>query len=149
MKILLFSLILIFFSSCSKDDKLTLQNNSPKNQVEDIDDNPADTNMTPEEKFSTSILLDFLNDSDDEDLADYLESEVYKLGANYSGASVVELTPSTWLLMLEKDGNTKNYLIQKFVDFTTNEDYFRMRETSLTITDVIAKGKLKTSSAGE
>jgi hypothetical protein len=93
-------------------------------------------------------MLDFLNDSDDEDLSDFLEDQVYKMGANFRGASLVELNPSTWLLMLEKDGVTKNYLIQKFVDFTTNEDYFRMKETALTITDVISRGKVKTT-AGE
>ncbi len=150
MRYIIFIFIFGFFVSCSKDDKQTQQqNNAPKNQVEDIDDNPADTNLTPEEKFSTAIMLDFLNDSDDEDLADYLENEVYKMGANYRGASLVELNPSTWLLILEKDGTTKNYLVQKFVDFTTNDEYFRMKETSLTVTDVIAKGKVKTITAGQ
>jgi hypothetical protein len=148
MRYIFFILILGLFVSCSKDDKQTQQQNAPKNQVEDIDDNPADTNLTPEEKFSTAIMLDFLNDSDDEDLSDFLEDQVYKMGANFRGASLVELNPSTWLLMLEKDGVTKNYLIQKFVDFTTNEDYFRMKETALTITDVISRGKVKTT-AGE
>lgn len=148
MRYLIFIIIIFLFASCSKEEKQ--QQNAPKKQVEDVDDNPADTNLTPEEKFSTAIMLDFLNDSDDEDLSDFLEDQVYKMGASFRGASLVELNPSTWLLMLEKDGTTKNYLIQKFVDFTTNENYFRMKETSLTITDVISKGKVKTStSAGE
>jgi len=149
MKFIILILFLMFFSSCSKDDKTTSQQtNAPKNQVEDIDDNPADTNLTPEEKFSTAILIDFLDDSSDEDLAEYLEKEIYKMNTNYRGASVVEVTPSTWLVMLEKDSTTKNYLVQKFLDFTTNENYFTMKETTLTVTDVIAKGKSKTS-AGE
>ena len=149
MKFIILVLFLMFFSSCSKDDKTTSQQtNAPKNQVEDIDDNPADTNLTPEEKFSTAILIDFLDDSSDEDLAEYLEKEIYKMNTNYRGASVVEVTPSTWLVMLEKDSTTKNYLVQKFLDFTTNENYFTMKETTLTVTDVIAKGKSKTS-AGE
>ena len=104
--------------------------------------------MTPEEKFSTAILIDFLDDSGDEDLAEYLETEIYKMNSNYRGASVIEITPSTWLVMLEKDGATKNYLVQKYVDFTTNEDYFRMKETTLTPADVFSKGRTKTS-AGE
>lgn len=145
MRYILFVLILIFFSSCSKEDKQTAQQEkAPKNHVEDLDDNPSDTNMTPEEKFSSSIMIDFLDNSDDEDLGDYLETEIYKMGANYKGASVVELNPSTWLVELEKDGAVKNYLLQKFVDFNTNDYYFKIKETPLTATDVIASGKVKT-----
>ncbi len=137
--------------SCSKDDKSTQQQTSDKKQNEE-NENPADTNLTAEEKFSSSVLVDFLNDSDDEDLAFFLETQIYKMGANYSGAAVVEVTPSTWLLSLEKDGTLKNYLIQKYIDFKTNENYFRMKETTLTLTDIISKGRNNTpnnTSAGE
>jgi len=147
MRFIILASFLIIFSSCSKDDKTT-QTNAPKNQIEDIDDDPADTNLTPEEKFSTAILIDFLDDSSDEDLAEYLEKEIYKMNTNYRGASVIEVTPSTWIVMLEKDGAEKNYLLQKYVDFTTNENYFKIKETTLTVTDIIAKGRGKTS-AGE
>jgi len=144
MKYILFAFILIFFASCSKEEKQTSkQEKAPKNQVEDIDDNPSNTDMTPEEKFSTSIMMDFL-DSDDEFLGEYIESEIYKMGVNFTGASVVELNPSTWLVMLEKDGAVKNYLLQKYVDFNTNDYYFKLRETSLTVTDVISKEEVKT-----
>ena len=134
--------------SCSKDDKNSQQNTNTQKVQQDDSDNPPDTNLTPQEKFSSSIMLDFLNESDDEALADYLETEIYKMGASYKGASVVEISPAAWLVMLEKDGNTKNFLLQKFVDFKTNEYYFDMKETSLTITDVITR-KNKKSPAGE
>ncbi|MFI5212308.1 MAG: hypothetical protein ACHQIH_05450 [Ignavibacteria bacterium] len=136
--------------SCSKDDKpqqQTTQQQTDKKQNEDTE-NPADTNLTPEEKFSSAVMIDFLNDSDDDDLASFLETEIYKMGAHYTGAAVVELTPSTWILSLEKDGAVKNFLIQKFIDFKTNEYYFSMKETTLTLTDVISRNKTKTS-AGE
>lgn len=143
MRYILFSILFVLFISCSKEEKQTSkQEKAPKNQVEDTDDNPSDTNMTLEEKFSTSIMLDFL-DSDDGALGDFLESEIFKMGANYTGASVVELNPSTWLVILEKDGTEKNYLLQKFVDFNTNEYYFRLKETPLNVTDVISRGKVK------
>jgi hypothetical protein len=148
--ILAISLISIFaLSSCSKDDKTSTQQNQQKVQNQnDENDNPADTNLTPEEKFSSSILIDFLGDSDDDDLASFLETEIYKLGASYNGATVIEVTPSTWLVQLEKDGNVKNYLLQKYVDFKTNEYYFSFKETTLTITDVISRVNKK-SAAGE
>lgn len=149
MKFLLPLLILVsvIFISCSKEDKPVTQQNQQKVQNED-NDSPADTNLTPEEKFSSSILIDFLGDSDDEDLGEFLETEIFKMGANYNGASVVEITPSTWLVSLEKDGNIKNYLLQRYVDFKTNDYYFSMKETTLTLTDVISRSKPKTS-AGE
>lgn len=138
-------IFLSFFVSCSKDEKIPTQ--QQKTQQEDVD-NPADTNLTPEEKFSSSIMMDFLNDSDDEDLADFLESEIYKMGANYKGASVVQIYPAVWFVMLEKDGKTKNYLLQKFVDLKTNEYYFNLRETQLNMTDIISRKGSKTA-AGE
>ncbi len=149
MKFILPLLILAsaVFISCSKEDKPVTQQNQQKVQNED-NDSPADTNLTPEEKFSSSILIDFLGDSDDEDLGEFLETEIFKMGASYNGASVVEITPSTWLVSLEKDGNVKNYLLQRYVDFKTNDYYFSMKETTLTLTDVISRSKPKTS-AGE
>lgn len=140
-------LLILIFVSCSKEDKTQNQPTTDKKQNEEVE-NPADTNLTPEEKFSSSIMIDFLNDADDDDLAAFLESEIYKMGGSYTGAAVVEVTPSTWLVSLEKDGATKNYLLQKYVDFKSNEYYFSFKETGLTITDVISKSKNKTS-AGE
>ena len=136
--LIIFILFLFFFSSCSKDDK---QQQQQKVQQDDSEEQ-LDTNLTPEEKFSSSILIDFLNDSDDADLSEYLETEIYKMNANYNGASVIELAPSLWLVMLEKDGSTKNYLLQKFVGFQSNENYFRMRETTITAADVISRSKI-------
>jgi hypothetical protein len=142
-----FALLIAFtFLSCSKDkdkEKVTDKQTQKNTEDEEID-NPADTIMTPEESFSSAILIDYLNDSDDEDLAGYLETEIYKMGGNFTGVSVIEATPSTWLVMLEKDNTTKNYLLQKYLNVKTNENYFRMKETPLTVTDLILKEKVKT-----
>ena len=142
MKYLLIFILSLFLSSCSKDDTATQQ----KVQNDDSDE-LLDTNLTPEEKFSSAILIDFLNDSEDEDLAEYLETEIYKMNANYNGASVIEMTPSLWLVMLEKDGSTKNFLLQKFVGFQSNENYFRMKETTLSATDVFSRSKVNIPAA--
>lgn len=143
------SLLLFVFVSCSKDDKTktnsdkqTTTQQSTDNQLPE-DNSPADTNLTPEEKFSTSVMEDFLDSTEDEDLQGFLEDEVFKNQQGYNGAAVIALSPSTWLLALEKDNNTKNYLIQKFVDFKTNDYYFRMNETQLKISDVVSGGKSK------
>ena len=139
-KYILLLAALIFVSSCSKNDdkpvtekqKQTVQN--PDTQSDD-QTSPADTNLTPEEKFSTSIMTDFLDELEDEDLQGFLEDEVFKYSNNYTGAAVISLTSSTWLLSLEKDNNVKNYIIQKYVDFKTNDYYFTMNETNLKIPD--------------
>jgi hypothetical protein len=143
-KLLIVFISLAFIITCCKESKPPPQQ---KVQSEDYD-NPADTNLSPEEKFSAAVLIDFLNDSDDEELAGYLETEIYKMGSGYKGASVAEISPAVWLVMLDKEGDTKNYLLQKFFNFKTNGYYFKIKETSLTITDIISKSRNKTP-AGE
>lgn len=143
MKYLLILLISAILISCSKEETPQTQ----QKVTQDDSDNPADTNLTAEEKFSAAILVDFLNDSEDEDLGSFLETEIYKMGANFNGASVIEITPSTWLVSLEKEGSVKNYLLQKYVDLKSNEYYFSFKETTLNLTDVISRVKPKTQSS--
>ena len=143
MKYLLILLISAILISCSKEETPQTQ----QKVTQDDSDNPADTNLTPEEKFSAAILVDFLEDSEDEDLGSFLETEIYKMGANFNGASVIEVTPSTWLVSLEKEGSVKNYLLQKYVDLKSNEYYFSFKETTLNLTDVISRVKPKTQSS--
>ena len=147
MKYIIALLTATVLISCSKEDKPVTQQKQ-QNVQQDDEDSPADTNLTAEEKFSASILIDFLGDSEDEDLAEFLETEIYKMGVNYKGISIVEITPSTWLVSFEKDSTMKNYLLQKYVEFRSNEYYFSLKESTLTITDVVSRTKPKTS-AGE
>jgi hypothetical protein len=134
-------LLIIVFSCSNEDNKQKPIDEKQSNK--DETEITQDTNLTPEEKFTVSILTDFLNDSDDEDLASFLETEIYKMRTNYNGAAIAEITPSTWIVALEKDGSVKNYILQKYVDFTTNEYYFTMKETNLNITDFIIRTKVK------
>jgi len=143
--------LLFAFQGCSKKDEKPV--NEKKQEIrqpqtpEDTVENPEDSTMTPEEQFSSAIMSDFLDDSDDEDLQDYLETEIYKYAQNYNGVSLIELSPSTWFVSFEKDGNNKNFILQKYIDFKTSDVYFRMKETSLSATDIVSKPRNK--SAGE
>ena len=136
MKSILILFVLAGLFSCSGDDK-----QDKLSDQQDDSESPADTNLTPQEKFSSSIITDFLGDPDDDDLTFYLETEIYKLAVNYKGAAVIELTPSTWFVSFEKDSTARNYLLQKYVDLRSNEYYFRFNETTLTLTDIITRGR--------
>ena len=58
--------------------------------------------MTPEEQFSSSIMTDFLGDSDDDDLQDYIETEIYKYAQNYNGVSMLSFLRVPGLFHLKK-----------------------------------------------
>lgn len=133
-------LLVLGLVSCSNDDKPAGEQQDQTTQTEE-GDTGIDSNLSSEEKFSSAILLDFLGDPEDEDLADFLESQVFSMGANYNGAAVVEITPSTWIVALEKDGAVKNHILQRYVDLKTNEYYFTFKETTLSIPDAILKPK--------
>lgn len=146
MKYFLLLVFSVFIISCSKEDKPVDQQTDKKST--DEQEIVEEINLTPEEKFSSAILDDFLDESEDDDLASFLESEIFKMGGNFNGCAVVEVTPSTWLVILEKDSTSKNYLLQKYVDFKSNENYFNMKETTLGLTDVVSRRRNKVP-AGE
>ena len=99
--------------------------------------------MSPEEKFSTSITEDFLDAPEDEDLQAYLEDELFnKYSKDFRGASLMQLTNTIWFVSLETNNTTKNFLLQKFVDFNSNDYYFVLKETTLTNADVIASANM-------
>ena len=136
MKFLLFLVLVFTFISCREETE--------RNRRDNDNEDPSDTSFTPQERFSTAILIDFLDDSNDEDLASYLETEIYRRGANYKGASVMEISPAIWFVMFQKDTVAQNFILQKFVDLKTNDYYFQLNETKLTLTDIITKNKSKT-----
>jgi hypothetical protein len=139
MRILLSAFTLLFLLSCSNEestsDKKLLSSDNQKEEIQ------SDTNLTSEEIFSSSVMSDFLSESEDDALADYLETELYRIASGFSGCSLVEISPSIWLVMFEKDNQTKNFILQKYIDIKTNDYYFRIKETGLTAEDVIGKTK--------
>jgi len=132
-----FSANLVLFTSCSKEEK-PVTNQKEQEEPE----NSQDTILSPEEKFSSSILIDFLDDYDDDDLAAYLEDELFKKAQDYRGASVLQVSNNLWFVTLESRNQSKNFLLQKFVDFQTNDYYFVLNETSLKISDIITSANL-------
>ena len=141
---IIFTFFLFLFISCSKkEEPQGVKNNNKKESVsqENSQDN-SDTAMTPEEKFSSSITLDFLDTPEDEDLTDYLENQLFKYSQSYRGASIMQLTNTIWFVTLENKNLTKNFLLQKFVDFNSNDYYFVLKETNLTTADVITGASL-------
>lgn len=133
--------IFFIFISCSKEDKQPNQKNGKDTKQET--ENPEDTIMSPEEKFSTSITEDFLDAPEDEDLQAYLEDELFnKYSKDFRGASLMQLTNTIWFVSLETNNTTKNFLLQKFVDFNSNDYYFVLKETTLTGADVISSANL-------
>jgi hypothetical protein len=144
--LVLFCFVLI---SCSKENKTTTEKQTPsKNESEEIE-NPQDTNMTPEERFSSSIMTDLLDNSDDDDLASYLEDELHKYGDTYRGTTVLQLADNLWFVTLDNPAASKNFLLEKFIDFKTNDYYFKLTETNLKISDVITPASLFRNSKPE
>lgn len=140
---LIFLFFLFSFVSCSKEEKSPQGvKNNKQQQVKPEDVDNSDTAMTPEEKFSSSITLDFLDTPEDEDLTDYLETQLFKYSQNYRGASVMQLSNTIWFVSLENNNSTKNFLLQKFVDFNSNDYYFVLKETNLTTAEVISSANL-------
>ncbi len=149
MNRLLIILLAIVLISCSKEDKSVSQKQTPEQKQKEEIENPQDTNMTPEEKFSSSIMIDFLDNSEDDDLASFLEDELYKYSDTYRGASVMQLANNLWFVTLDNPNNSKNFLLEKFVDFRTSEYYFKLTETTLKLSDVITSAGMYHSSKPE
>ena len=114
----------IFLFSCSKEEKQTKEQSKNPVQQNTEQENPADTNLTPEEKFSSSIMVDFLNDSDDEGFGDYLETEIFKMGANYDGAAVIELLQARGYYLLRK------IMLLKIISYKNTLTLIRMNTIS-------------------
>jgi hypothetical protein len=137
--LLFFVLILSVFISCSKD--------------ESEDDNESDTeesdttNLTPAEKFSTSLMADFLNEEEDDALELYLEEVFYpQYNGKYKGASITKLGNSVWLITTDEP-DEKNFTLQKFVNMKTDDYYFKLKETKMTIEDILKDGQVRSNMA--
>ena len=126
INIILFAFLIIGFMSCSKEQvKRTIEK---KVDTEATEDNEADTTaMSPEEAFSSAMVSNILN-TEDEDLQDYLEAEIYPIVKSSSKVTIDNISSSLFLMQYEEKGSIKNILIQKFYNPSKDEFFFEKRE---------------------
>jgi hypothetical protein len=93
----------------------------------EVTENDADTTaLTPEEAFSQA-MVNILN-TEDEDLQNYLEDEIYPIVKNSNKITIDNISSSLFLLQYVENGTQKNILIQKFYDLEKDEYFFEKRE---------------------
>jgi hypothetical protein len=125
IKYLFLVLIVFAFVSCSKED---IKRKIEKTTNTEVIDEDADTTaMTPEEAFSSAMVSNIL-DTEDEDLQNYLEDEIYPIVKNSNKVTIDNISSSLFLLQYVENGNQKNILIQKFYNPDKDEFFFEKRE---------------------
>lgn len=125
--ILFLSLILM---SCSKEDKTkteSKQNSTTTTQTTTNDE--ADTNMSKEEIFSSTLVQDIAGD-ENEDLEMYLEEVIYPMVSKSNKVTLEKISGSLYLLSYDDNGTLKNLMIQEFYSPSKDEMVFDKTETT-------------------
>ena len=124
-------LLTILIISCG-DDK--------KSDTETADKDESDTiSLSPEELFSSTLLEDILQSSEDDDLKSYLEEEIYSIVSNSTKVTIDRVSASLYLLSYDENGVQKNFIIQKFYNPSNLEMYFEINETETNAVDQYLK----------
>ena len=124
-------LLTILIISCG-DDK--------KSDTETADKDESDTiSLSPEELFSSTLLEDILQSSEDDDLKSYLEEEIYPIVSNSTKVTIDRVSASLYLLSYDENGVQKNFVIQKFYNPSSLEMYFEINETETNAADQYLK----------
>ncbi|MBX7045266.1 MAG: hypothetical protein K1X86_05435 [Ignavibacteria bacterium] len=129
LKIIPFVLLAILFISCSKEDKQKTegrQNQTSGQQNNAVDD--ADTNMTKEEIFSSTLVQDIAGD-ENEDLQIYLEEVIYPMVSKSNKVTLEKISGSLYLLSYDDNGTMKNLLLQEYYSPVKDEMTFDKIET--------------------
>jgi len=128
LKIIPFVLLAVLFISCSKDDKqkTEIKQNQTSTQNTAVDD--ADTNMTKEEVFSSTLVQDIAGD-ENEDLQIYLEEVIYPMVSKSGKVTLEKISGSLYLLSYDDNGTMKNLLIQEYYSLGKDEMVFDKIET--------------------
>lgn len=129
LKIIPFVLLAVLFISCSKEDKQKTdnkQNQTTSQQNNSVDE--ADTNLTKEETFSSTLVQDIAGDNN-EDLEFYLEEVIYPMVSKSNKVTLDKISGSLYLLSYDENGTMKNLLIQEYYSPVKDEMIFDKIET--------------------
>lgn len=115
------------FYSCNKDDPTKQPaNNNTKTEI--TEDEP-DTNITPQEIFSSALVQNIMGVEEDEDLEVYLEEQIYPIVSKSNKVTLDRISSSEYLLTYDDAGIRKNFILQKFYDPVKDEFVFEKKET--------------------
>lgn len=128
LRIIPFVLLAVLFISCSKEDKQKTETKQNQNSTQNADVDEADTNMTKEEVFSSTLVQDIAGD-ENEDLQIYLEEVIYPMVSKSSKVTLEKISGSLYLLSYDDNGTMKNLLIQEYYSPGKDEMVFDKIET--------------------
>lgn len=134
MKFLSVFLLLAFFISCGDNDDSDISNNDSNEKNESM----SDTNLSPAENFSASLVQNILEE-DDEDLQVYLEKEFFPLASNSPKVTIDKISSSIYILSFQSDTVMKNFLIQKFYLPARDEFVFEKSEIDFDAADRLVR----------
>ncbi len=123
-----------FIFSCGKDNSqkpVTETQRNEKSNEQSSSDEDADTVLTPQEAFSSSLVQDILGDEDDPDLEEYLEEEIYPVVLKSQKVTIDRISSSIFLLTYDEAGARKNFFIQKFYNPRKDEFVFEKTATDV------------------
>lgn len=128
LKIIPFVLLAVLFISCSKDDKQKTETKQNQTTTQNTAGDDADTNMTKEEVFSSTLVQDIAGD-ENEDLQYYLEEVIYPMVSKSNKVTLDKISGSLYLLSYDDNGTMKNLLIQEYYSPVKDEMIFDKIET--------------------
>ena len=104
-----------------------------------INDESDTISLSPEELFSSTLLEDILQSSEDDDLKSYLEEEIYPIVSNSTKVTIDRVSASLYLLSYDENGVQKNFVIQKFYNPSNLEMHFEINEIETNAADQYLK----------
>lgn len=130
----MYKLIPIFFialilTSCSKDEKPKSDNKQNSSTTTQVANDDADTNMSKEEIFSSTLVQDIAGD-ENEDLEMYLEEVIYPMVSKSNKVTLEKISGSVYLLSYDDNGTMKNLLLQEYYSPAKDEMVFDKSETT-------------------